>query len=524
MMQPAARLVLIGLDSLNPDLARAWAAEGRMPTLQAAMARGLTATTESVPGFYTGATWPSFMTGVGPARHGIHAWKQLVPGTYDQVLTDLRRDMRRRPFWEALSAAGRNVAVLDVPLAPVSERLNGIQLGEWGAHDARHPFATWPPTLADDVTMRFGVHPVREACDRHRGPQDFVAFRDALMRGIAAKTALTRHFLGQGGWDFLAQVFTEGHCVGHQCWHLHDRSHPWHDESVARVAGDPMADVYQALDSAVGQAIEAADGATVMLWITHGMGPLVSRNFLLANLLIALAAAAPMQAETPAPPSRGALEAFLSAGWHALPRAARQALLPVGHAIRSRLAAPRPRPGLAIDPAASRCFVVENHTTTGAIRVNRIGREPAGKVAPGADFDRFCDDLARDLLDIVDLDTGNPAVARVLRTADVHSGEHLDLLPDLVVEWAEDRPASRMQLGSPKIGTVRGDYRWNRSGDHRAGGMLVVLGPGIEPGALGRTVSVVDLAPTIARALGVDLGEVDGRPVEEILAPIGVTS
>ena len=47
--------------------------------------------------------------------------------------------------------------------------------------------------------------------------------------------------------------------------------------------------------------------------------------------------------------------------------------------------------------------------------------------------------------------------------------------------------------------------------------MFVALGDGIEPGRMKRTVSIMDFAPTITRMLDVEMRDVDGRPIEELL-------
>lgn len=51
--------------------------------------------------------------------------------------------------------------------------------------------------------------------------------------------------------------------------------------------------------------------------------------------------------------------------------------------------------------------------------------------------------------------------------------------------------------------------------------LFIASGRGIRPGVRLDTVATVDLAPTAARLLGVELANVDGRVIEEILAPGG---
>ena len=58
------------------------------------------------------------------------------------------------------------------------------------------------------------------------------------------------------------------------------------------------------------------------------------------------------------------------------------------------------------------------------------------------------------------------------------------------------------------------------TGHHRPGGMFLAFGPSVQPGFLDRTVSVMDFAPTIAQLLNVSLPDVDGQPIDELLAPL----
>ena len=46
--------------------------------------------------------------------------------------------------------------------------------------------------------------------------------------------------------------------------------------------------------------------------------------------------------------------------------------------------------------------------------------------------------------------------------------------------------------------------------------MLLAEGPGVVPGVTARPVAIEDLAPTLARLVGVTLTGVDGRPIPEI--------
>src|SRR5688572_14740956 len=487
------RVVFLCIDAGNKYLIQRWAEEGALPTFQALFRRGLKGNTMSLPGLYTGATWPSFQTGVNPARSGVYSWRQLKPGSYEQYRCLAGDQLKREPFWMHLSRAGRKVTVLDIPLSGLTENLNGVQSVEWGAHDAQYGFQTWPPALAREIEGRFGRPPLREVCNADRDTQGFVEFRDQLLQGINVKTRLTKHFLRRDDWNFFAQVFCESHCVGHQCWHIHDPSHPRHDPAQARVVGDPLKDVYVAIDAAFGEILKEIDErTTVIVLASHGMGYKYGPQILLEQILLRLGVAAPAPnvpaPAVKAPRLRDRFDPLLTWGWQNLPQAMRDLLQPVRKPLRNWMMPESLGIAPSIDPAGGKCFVVENNHAHGGIRVNLAGREPQGRIEPGAELEAFCTELTRDLMDIVDLGTGERVVSRVLRTDELYRGAYRDHLPDLLVEWSSYAPISKIRLGSKKIGELEGEYRFCRTGDHFPGGMFVAVGPGIRPGALERTV------------------------------------
>ena len=507
----AARLTIIGLDAASPILLRRWIADGSLPNLAALAARGMMGAVESVEGFFVGATWPSFQTGRSPAGHGLHYLAQIRPGTYDYYQPfDEAETGPGEPFWRTLSQEGHRVAVLDVPLSRLEPAIQGMQTVEWGGHDSIFGFRANPAELVPELLERFGPHPVGPVCDGHRTTlREWEAFRDALVQGAATKAELTRACLDRGPWDLLLQVFTEAHCAGHQMWHLHDPAHPAHDADLRAQLGDPLQQVYQAVDTAVGRVLEAAGDGTVLVTSLHGMGGYVGAGFLLHDVLVRLGAATPPP--TPPRPHTPGNVLIDSARtlWNQLPHSVQDRLRP----LRQRLLPDPPaRPRtIGIDPQHSRCFVVGNGAPISGIRLNLRGREPAGQLQPGPDTEQFITELSRALLEVIDARSGRPAIRAVRRTADIHEGSELARLPDLLVEWADEVQTGSMQLAggrgatvrlsSPAIGTVEGVNWYGRSGDHRAGGLYILAGAGIPPGMEGPGLGVADLAAAITRTV-----------------------
>jgi predicted AlkP superfamily phosphohydrolase/phosphomutase len=516
------KVVLLGIDAGSRDLFHQWGKDQTLPTIHTLLSKALTGFTESTPGLFVGSTWPTWYTGVNPGKHGIHSLQQLKPGTYELHPTFAGEKVKREPFWNHLSRAGRKVAILDVPLTSLSQNLKGIQLVEYGAHDAHSGFLTWPPSLATEVEKRFGSpcsHPIRGDCDAKRDPDGVATFRDGLIDGIRRKAELTKHFLQQDTWDFFAQVFTESHCIGHQCWHLHDSTHQWHDAETAKIIGDPIKDVYKAIDTAIGEILkEIESDTTVIVFISHGMGQTNVPYGFLQKILLNLKMAVPPQMNIKNTANfliHKRLLPLLSRIWQKAPLKIQKFLSPIKIPLSQKLYSV---PGLAkVDRMASHCFSIHDTPSHAGIRVNLVGREPNGQVKPGPEFEQFCTNLGKDLLGIINVKTGKPVINRIIRTAEYYSGDCLDHFPDLLVEWNEEDPIPA--VFSENFGTIPTTFWHPRTGHHRSGGMFFAFGPSITPGILERTVSIMDFAPTIARLLNVPLPDVDGQPIDELLTP-----
>jgi predicted AlkP superfamily phosphohydrolase/phosphomutase len=387
------------------------------------------------------------------------------------------------------------VAIVDVPKSPLSAHLNGIQLQDWGTHDPEpgFPFQSWPPELAAELTSRFGPDPVGDCNDIERTAAGIERFARNLEARIRTKTAICRDLIDRERWDLLLAVFTESHCVGHQCWALHDYTHPSHDPHLARALGDPLKDIYVALDAAVAELLRnAGEDTTVFILASHGMGPHYDGTFMLDEILERL------------DPQPGAWKRRALA-WYQKGKGA----------VRRRILR---RPPTRVRPRVDhqRWFSIPNNDVYGGIRVNLVGREPRGLVRPGQEYDALFAELRQKLLELVNVDTGQPLVHELLRTADLYPGQCLDDLPDFLVEW--DRAAPIVCVSSPRIGTITKRFGGVRNGDHQPAGLFLATGSGIEAGRRIDPVSVMDFAPTVAALLGVPLADVDGEPIAAVLA------
>jgi predicted AlkP superfamily phosphohydrolase/phosphomutase len=524
-------VLLVAFDAGNPALVREFVGRGELPNFERVLRHSRSAVVENEAGLFVGAVWPTLLTGLGVDRHGFYTGIRPAPHEYHYIAEGVHGD----PLWTDVLRDGKSVVVVDAPMFAATEDADALQIVEWGCHDRYHGTHCWPPELLDEVLTEVGRHPLgmlpgpehRYApCDWFERPT--TGMRDAgaterfvkvLEDGIDRRRALMSYLRGRGRADLFIDVVGETHCAGHHLWHLHQADHPAHDPAlVERLGGDPMLRLYRKLDRYLGDHLDATgDGDTVYVLLSHGMRGHFDGTLLLDEVLWRLEQAyRGERAERVGPLSAG-----LGRVLKRLPAPLRRSLRrPLGFAVKQRLAG-RDIPSSADlripDPSQRLWYQLENNTVAGAVRFNRLGREPNGLVGPGIESHatRW---LIEQLTGLVNSDTGRPVVDAVYPASDVYRRRDDDGLPDLIIEWNSSAPIDR--VWSATIGPVTQPYNGFRSGDHDRFGELFVMEP---TGATGSrpVIRAVDVAPTVAAAVGVELADRDGRTRADLVGTEG---
>ena len=156
----ARRVVVIGLDGLDPGLTERWMGEGRLPNLQKLAEQGVFKRLGTTLPAITPAAWSSFATGTDASRHNIFDFITRDSMTYQPVLSSARvtparrslrigpyripiskpriRNLKRsQPFWKLLGERGIFSSILRVPITFPSEPFNGHLLAGMCVPDLR---------------------------------------------------------------------------------------------------------------------------------------------------------------------------------------------------------------------------------------------------------------------------------------------------------------------------------------------------------------------------------------------------
>jgi predicted AlkP superfamily phosphohydrolase/phosphomutase len=156
-----------------------------------------------------------------------------------------------------------------------------------------------------------------------------------------------------------------------------------------------------------------------------------------------------------------------------------------------------------------KCFALPSFSQ-GYIRVNLVGREARGIVAP-AEYLRLCDDLHEVIMALRDARTGQSVVKEIIRTRR-SSLDNDPKLPDadLIIIWNE---VVTDVVDHPRFGRI-GPVPYGRTGGHSERGFAIVKGQGYLPRSTLPEARLLDLAPTILALLDAPIaGYLEGAPL-----------
>jgi predicted AlkP superfamily phosphohydrolase/phosphomutase len=507
--------MVIGLDVGDGRLIWEWAQQGFLPVCQALIADGTWGWLSTPAEVLHVSAWPSLYTGTLPGAHGVYYTFQPAPG--QQGARRFGADQYGQPpFWQILSEADTACTVFDAPYSHPHGQFRGLQIFEWGtwAHYWR-PMST-PTKIMRQLTKQCGAYPLGFEANQvglgHLAPEDL---QERLTRAAAAKATAVRWLMAQVPWELFVVVFGETHPAAHYCW---PAATPSTAMSLTDASFRMLRRVYEAVDQAIGRILENLDEeVTVFLVSGDGVGPNYSGWHLLPELLqrLGYTVTPGAQSEVVAGPQQGQKKRdVLKAVRDLVPSDFRQAVaryLPtqLRDALMLRWAT------AGIEWSRTRAFCLPTDLE-GCIRLNVKGREPEGIVAQGAEYEEVCDALTACLLQLINPQTGRPAVRHVVRTQDTFPGERRHYLPDLIVLWADE--ADILEVYSPEVGTLRAASPDARTGTHRPPGFVIARGPSVPRGYRMDGGHIVDVAPTVLAHFDlVPPQQMEGRIWHEIL-------
>jgi predicted AlkP superfamily phosphohydrolase/phosphomutase len=484
-----------------------WMNSGDLPNLSRLLESSRTTRTRNPYALEAGSAWPVFHTGLMPGNQPLFDGQRYFD--YESYTYRWHNADSVQPLlWERLSEQEKRCLIIDAPYARLNEGINGIMVLDFASHVAANgtvmELQSYPEWVREEILEAVGDDPTGgKTCDSRKlqSVADYRQFISDYISRIDKKASLTCHLLDRGPWDYVETVFTDLHCMGHRLWHIASPEHPEYNARLHRALGDPVRDGFIAIDAAVGRILDRLDEhTTVLLYVSHGMGPQNTGTGLLDRVLLSI------DTGRPGSSSRRTTKSLLRDLWQGLPGELRGS--PYLRAIRKPFAGAFSESTFLPDKRSRRFFEVYANNATGGVRLNIAGREAKGVVEP-SEAPEILADLRAALLECRNAETGEPFVEDCVISREHYDGEYSDYLPDMLLPWNRSAPIRIVE--SPRVGVVSQQYDGYRTGDHTPFGRFFCSGPGIQPGLFHDDFHVADFVPSVLSFFSCDYDGLDGE-------------
>jgi predicted AlkP superfamily phosphohydrolase/phosphomutase len=508
------RLLVIGLDGFDLPLAEKFQAEGMLPNFTRFQKQAASFKLDHGRDKYSGLAWEHLSAGVSPTDGG--RWSAV---SFDKSTYSVRQNhSEAHPFVADLSA---RTVVFDFPYFDLSHAPGTRGITAWGAHDPGVAPASRPDTLYQEIKARFGPYPAPEwiygfcwpSTDKAR------AAGESLVQAVELRSRITQWLFAERlpDWDLGVVVISESHSAIEPLWHGVDENHPLRHIDSGPVAAAALRNVYQAMDTMIGDLRETFKDATMLLVAMHGMGANesdVPAMALLPELLYRYAFGKnhmrPVSFSNFLPDGTPLLspdDSWHATLWKAVPKHRSLTKMPerVGNLLERigfRLNRPDGSTEITWMPATRyshfwprmKAFALPSFYD-GRVRLNVIGREAKGLIPPNK-YQETCQQITEVIAGCRNLQTGKKVVHEIYAP----KRNPLDVGPaeaDLYVIW-EGAP---LGFTNPRLGSI-GPLPYLRTGGHTGQyGFLFIAGEDVPSGDYG-VASSFDVVPTVIELLG----------------------
>ncbi|MEM6334433.1 MAG: alkaline phosphatase family protein [Planctomycetota bacterium] len=284
----AKRVLLIGWDAADWQIASPLMASGRMPHLSALVERGVSGNLATLHPILSPMLWSSVATGHTADKHGILGFVEPLPDR-SGVRPVSSRSRRCKAMWNLLTQSGMKSNVVGWYASHPAEPIEGVMVSnlfeqpkgpitqDWEVPDR----AVHPPDKLDELKS-LRVHPgeidasvVAPFIPRLQEAAEKFPKKIAHLRGLMAQTAsihaVTTHLIEHTDWDLTAAYYEGIDRFGHEFMHLHPPKMEQVEQEEFELFQHVITGCYLFHDMMLGRLVElAGDDTAIVLVSDHG--------------------------------------------------------------------------------------------------------------------------------------------------------------------------------------------------------------------------------------------------------------
>lgn len=504
------KVLVIGLDGATFDIIKPLVKKGKLPTIAKLMKEGVHGKLKSTIPPASIPAWPSFMTGVNPAKHGCFDFmKRHKNEYYGRLITS--EDIKVPTLWKILSEFGKKSIVINVTGTYPPEKINGIIISGFLTPKGKN--FVYPFTLQKEIEEKgyriFVDDDVLKASDE--------ALFLELCKLEEKRVEVALHLMKRYEWDFFMIMIIGTDTIQHMLWNNKDlifRYYEKMDELISKIIENIEKDktnIFIISDHGFGELKKIVH---INKWL-HDLGLLAyrrvdissTREFKIKSLKgerISWAKYGILLSKLGIT-QENIVQVFgkftvLRAIYRFLPKKVKKLF----HEL--------PKTNLDIDWSNTKAFLASFFgTETQGIMINLKGREPQGIVDP-SEYDRLREYIISKLKELKDPETGEKIFENVFKKEEIYTGPYINEAPDIVTllkgeyKFSADLKAKEIITPLNKI-----------QGSHRLYGIFIAYGPDIKQDITIENAQIIDLAPTILHIFDIPIPKyMDGKVLKEI--------
>ena len=455
----------------------------------------------------TGPSWVSFMTGVGPGKHGIFDFVQRVPDSVKRRAITYQ-DIRTKTLWDYLNEAGRSIGVVNLPVTYPAPEVNGFVIPGLLTPNADGEFA-YPKGLMAEIRNSVGDY-VLDVWWQRYGEAGVEKFLKDLLNCTRQRIKTFCYLLEKKDWDFFMGVFIGTDRIQHYLWPY---IHPSDSAQLSpREAGfvSLISDYYKRVDEFFGYLMDHyGDDVDIFVISDHGFGPLKKKIYI--NSWLVKKGYQNVQGNKLQSASlKKRIITLLRPVIRSLDKFGLRTRLAYKYKIIGRMSAYNFLD--CIDWSKTKAYSASN--TEQGIYINLQGREPNGIIDSNGEYTRLREEIIQQLRAFKDPENGKLIKTTIFKRENLYEGQYVENAPDIILFLEDGEYLIDVQLKE----TLYEKAGWQTGlGTHRIEGIFIAHGPNIKKGLKLSGTRIIDMTPTLLYLQDLPIPEdMDGKLLSHI--------
>ena len=509
------KVLFVGIDAADPDYINRRIEAGGLPNLNALGEKGIRCRMRSTFPVLSSAAWSTISTGLPPEGHGIYEFFRRKPGTWiDEPV--LGGNKQGDNYWEIAARNGLKTVTINMGMTyPPRPVHNGVVVAGMDTPGESTQFVS-PPEEKLALLNAVPDYLIELTAPQYHNADHFLK---AISKQIDARMHAAKFLFARHQPELAVVVFTAIDRILHALWKYMDSNHPAYHQPEAEAQRHEVDRIYDKVDAYLGELIPWA-GPEAITIVTSDHGGAAVHGIFYLNRWLAQEGYLSIKKDAKFETLKKADQLQL---WvkRNVPRGVKNVFNRMFPNLHTSLGT---RWGLSvIDPEKTKLY---GWRKAEVLRVNLTGREPGGAVQPGEEYHRLLKEVKNKLEGLVDPRNGRKPIKKIWTREEAYplANEDADC-PDLVIEWGDylyecDTTLEDLQgvlfTTEEKIGEPFGV---EVNGKHALHGVFGIRGPGINSQCDLDVMNIIDIAPTVLTALGMEIpAAMPGSPPEQMFS------